>query len=379
MELNTEELQKDVREYIISYIKWGPICSSWSAVAKKRHSSSKRFRLPLVVFFNAYKENSTRFFSLSTQNIYRNLNFPELRGCHICGSSHGWLVTVDINLQICLFDPFSQSQIKLPSLPLSDDDRHDLSLRYVNSDLQSTETSEEELRDRLVIKAILTADPRKSSDYMVVSSYGQWEIGIWRSGDASWSPLDGRYSQAAADFILHKEKLYVLINSGHLLSFDLVGPYPKFITIYDFMDLLRYPKYLVDVKGELLIVERDVPYGDDHSQMTTSFRISKFEPETGQIRKLNSIGDNILFLGMSYSMALESDEPSGYEKDNIYFTDDNYPGLQWNGFKDMGIFNIKDGTFKPFLPNDVYNPAKSPQIWLEAHKWLPNPGDDNCS
>ncbi|XVF33453.1 hypothetical protein REPUB_Repub17cG0169900 [Reevesia pubescens] len=63
------------------------------------------------------KENSDKrcFYNIA-EEIFVDLEFPEIRGRRCWGSPFGWLVTCGLDLEIQLFNPLSRTSLPLPSL-----------------------------------------------------------------------------------------------------------------------------------------------------------------------------------------------------------------------------------------------------------------------
>ncbi|KAJ8629522.1 hypothetical protein MRB53_022845 [Persea americana] len=91
------------------------VCKSWRATLK--NSSSRLRELPWLLMLPKDKEedpDAFEFFSLSKQKIF-SIRLPEVRGKRCCGSfQNGWLMAVDIDLNISLFHPWSKKTLQLP-------------------------------------------------------------------------------------------------------------------------------------------------------------------------------------------------------------------------------------------------------------------------
>ncbi|XP_077214928.1 uncharacterized protein LOC143849679 isoform X2 [Tasmannia lanceolata] len=78
------------------------------------HWSISQRQLPLFMLPDKDCSESCKFFNLSDNKLY-NIQIPEFHGKWCCGSSKGWLLTVDNNSNIQLLNPLSRTQIQLPS------------------------------------------------------------------------------------------------------------------------------------------------------------------------------------------------------------------------------------------------------------------------
>jgi len=121
--------------------------------------------------------------------------------------------------------------------------------------------------------------------------------------------------------------------------------------------------YLVEsLEGDLWLVRKFIGFLDDDiddediilpSSGTKRFEVYKLELDLKsgkliQMLRLDSLGDNVLFLGDSDYVSMSASYFSNYlQKDSIYYTDDFYeddPISYPTGPFDMKIFNVKDGS-----------------------------------
>ncbi|KAJ0982608.1 hypothetical protein J5N97_010863 [Dioscorea zingiberensis] len=364
-----ENVLEKIRRYLPlgDYIRLGPICSSWSARARKRHYSL-RHGLPYLVMQNP--ENiEMRFFNLSRQ-VIGLASYPEVHGRYCCGSSQGWLVTIDFNLEMHLFDPYSSSEIKLPPLP-SPQEQHIEEVEQKNRERAqySGLTEAQVRRDCSVYKVILSTDPRTSSDYIVVAIF-EWfkRLALWKPGASTWVTVNSYYPYCRmVDMLWHKGVLYVITDMHLLFTLD-VGPFPKLILINSYLNVIgnvfRELRYLVELEGELHLIFKEV--WSQHNK-TYSFTVFKFNSKNKELTGLKSIGDYALFLGGNHSIAVPSNDEC--QSDSIYFTDDCTESLHLCRKADLGIFNMKDETVQVFLSSEVYTPEPFPPLWLEARPY----------
>ncbi|KAJ8629401.1 hypothetical protein MRB53_022724 [Persea americana] len=98
------------------YIRMQSVCKSWHSILKTRMVQRE---LPWLMMLPTKEEeerdpDSRIFFSLSKQKIH-TIPLPDMRGKRCCGSfKNGWLMNVDLKLDICLFHPWLQKRINLP-------------------------------------------------------------------------------------------------------------------------------------------------------------------------------------------------------------------------------------------------------------------------
>ncbi|KAJ4980333.1 hypothetical protein NE237_031170 [Protea cynaroides] len=132
------ELPKDlivlITERLSAYadhVRFSSVCFSWnSALARSdeliNHSPSLQHQyFPLLVLPNRLKDTEDKnrcswgLLSLTENGkIYKLHGLPkEFRSMHCPGSSHGWLVIVDVATpSINIFNPFTRAQLPLPPM-----------------------------------------------------------------------------------------------------------------------------------------------------------------------------------------------------------------------------------------------------------------------
>ncbi|KAJ0966578.1 hypothetical protein J5N97_023495 [Dioscorea zingiberensis] len=384
---NCPELRKDVLQELMEslplrdYIRFGAISPSWPAVAKKKldHPQNQIQKVPLLVFKEDMDKDTTCFFNVFNKKLYHT-EVQELRGRSFYGSSYGWLITVDINVDMYLLNPLSRAQIKLPKL-------HTTFLKRMHLDLEYA-------RYQLIRKVVLTADPGKTSDYLVIASFGDgFSLGYWRPGDLNWTVKTNK-SLPIIDVIWYKESIYIvsskvnavesrpgvitglnyLIGSIYIVDFNLnveeVVPFR--------MNRRRgrsFKQYLVDVNGDLFIVTRmlarsiTTPFTPKR-KITIGFEVFKIEYQSGlqmQIVPCESIGEHVFFLGCNDSIVVSTAEMDEQEGDLIYFTDDGSESTSsYCRFEDMGVYNMKVRR-RFYLPDTVDELLEFPPVFVEAN------------
>ncbi|KAM3238220.1 hypothetical protein P3L10_013250 [Capsicum annuum] len=81
---------------------------------------------------------------------------------------------------------------------------------------------------------------------------------------------------------------------------------------------------------------------------TTSYRYTE----------LKDLGNRVLFIGHSATLAMEEDQVLERKGNRIYFTDDcadTYYNLKQGGGKYMGVYNLLDGTIVPHYTGQSYH------------------------
>ncbi|KAJ8642607.1 hypothetical protein MRB53_004355 [Persea americana] len=413
-ELHIELLGLIVRQLDpVQFYRFCATCKSWRAAAMfKCYPLSHRVPW-LVLSKHDDKTHAHSFFSLSHQTDYW-LELPELRRKRCCGSSYGWLITIEYEtFDLHLLNPFSRRQIKLPS-PKTFPRPYDKELPY--------------LKVHYIQKAILSKDPSSTDDYTVLVIFsGMCRLAFFRPRkEGKWIVMDYR-PVLFQNVIYYREQFYAIDMLGALVLVGL-DPQPKLtkITPYLKRHASTCKRYLVEWSGELLHVRRpmafdDEPYDDssdrDNDDWNWDGPIKGYKDkflfpdadkdkdednddifEEGDIpedlklfyktgifkvyklvhlsnceyrwKKMESLDDCVLFLGDNAPLSLPVANFSEFKGNRIYFTDDYWEAFNLHheqGCHDLGIFNLEDKTIESFYPNDYHSP-KLPPIWI-----APNP------
>ncbi|KAH0671927.1 hypothetical protein KY284_023014 [Solanum tuberosum] len=129
--------------------------------------------------------------------------------------------------------------------------------------------------------------------------------------------------------------------------------------------------YIVYSMGELLVIHRDGTISDEGQDSdqygAKTFHVYKINDYNYE--EIKDLGDRALFVGKSATLAMaieEDDQGSGYKRNHIYFTDDcvdSYFNLEQGGGKDMGVYNMVDGTIVPHYTGQSYHKV-TPPLWV---------------
>ncbi|CAB4286374.1 unnamed protein product [Prunus armeniaca] len=286
----------------IDHVRFAAVCKQWRSMSKLYNQATQRWRnkqlAPMLLIPNQDDDHRRVVYSISEGRVYSNirLQVPFSRRC--CGSSHGWLATVDTTEQGCpvvvLRNPFTKAKpiFLLPWISLSQ------------------------------------------------TLCGRWPmLAFIKAGQNTWtypSP-NGNFG----DVIFYKSKVYALEAMGDIESLDVFSsdsnpsqpPQLKPRTPFRPFEPYCFHAYLVEsIKGDLLHILRfyaliDGRFNYGAGRRTTHFMIYKWvfdnedEGSIGHNVEVKSIGDEALDDYISNYPSLEGDEPY-----------------------DMGIFNLEDGT-----------------------------------
>lgn len=145
--------------------------------------------------------------------------------------------------------------------------------------------------------------------------------------------------------------------------------------------------YLVESDEKLLVVSRNgvrIDAQKDFTYGTYLFQVFEVDLETNTSVEIKDLGSRALFVGDNSSFSMEALNDSVLKPNCIYFTDDcvcsylditeraHEIGVTWYRFhptkvgKDMGVYNLLDGTITPFIePGFRHFDPTSPHMWVE--------------
>ncbi|KAK2988915.1 hypothetical protein RJ640_026183 [Escallonia rubra] len=271
-------------------------------------------------------------------------------------SSLGWLLTLG-ELKANLLHPLSRLQIQLPDLnTFQDYDKHEnYLLDYVH-------------------RMVLSASPAARRDYLVMVTHGfAASLGFWRPGDASWTAVD-RWEWYIYDISYYEDKLYAVDVHGSIIVCEVNGPNPTQINLVSsppdgLLPLRNEQLYLLGwLNNTLLVVSRKgVQLTDAGNYGTTTFQVFQLDLRDKKWSEINNLGNRALFLGFNSSFSMEASDTNRCKANCIYFTDDcvdSYRSFPGGGGRDMGVFNLLDGSIEPHFDGRSLS-LVTPPTWIE--------------
>ncbi|GFP89456.1 probable F-box protein at1g44080 [Phtheirospermum japonicum] len=317
------------------YIRFASVCVPWRAAAldfrNRNHHNKVRCtsttQIPLLmlgapgsdVFYNDGDGGVAEFYSVTRRKILNNFHLPSPYKTHlrIIGSAFGWLVNVDKNVVVTLFNPFlssSDSIIRLPPVPC------------FNS---------EQFNDfRHIVKATLSKDPALFPDeYVVLMIYGNvgdlaflkpgGGNGRWRKkGFEVGGYCDVIYSNSRGLF------LGVTKTTGEVFSIDVTG---EKVVIGRFTPSLKIRRageedkddlrYIVETPtGDVLQVYRFLSSDKAGAFRTLDIKVFKFDKTARCWCELKSLGDLALFVGVGSSVCVSASDFRGCQPGSVYYS-----------------------------------------------------------
>lgn len=132
--------------------------------------------------------------------------------------------------------------------------------------------------------------------------------------------------------------------------------------------------FVIDRKVDALIeLDEGAPCRTDHFDIyKITLDLNEREPE-GNLMRVKSLGDRVLFLGRNSPMIVVASEFPGFKRNHIYYAydiDRCYRIGSCRGY-DTGVFNVMDGSVGRLF-TDRFHYTYSPPLWIAA------PGDSSA-
>ncbi|KAG5530627.1 hypothetical protein RHGRI_025555 [Rhododendron griersonianum] len=416
---NWNEIPRDIWSLILEkvvtvitdHVPFCGVCRLWRSIGLEYRSNKFPVNVPglMIPGGPTTATRTRRFLAFPVGKDITQLDhhdLPVLCVPHesLCRGSHGgWLVIVEKNMTMYIYNPISGVRISLPpvaSLPKPEPGNTSMSKWYVE-------------------KAILSAIPLSSSsmDCFVLVFYECYEMAYCKVGDVVWTAIEGPKPWRYIDAIFYKEVFYIMDHYGGICIFDVNLPHPKVTELgISPPQLITYVQkwYLVEFGGELLQILRDIDISGDLVEsneedidegqqnnaneddandqeeeeefdefdydnnydtrirnfinQTTDFQVFKLDMSSGLEPKWIDVKDlegGAVFVGLNQSFALSKPNLVGYKGDRIYFTDDDIGShkLFIRSGNDIGVFNIADSVFEP-LYSAHSESTKPPAVWF---------------
>lgn len=238
---------------------------------------------------------------------------------------------------------------------------------------------------------VFCKNPPRSSDidYVIMTIHVSGKLALFRFRDNAWSIIDDMPSPYD-DLILYKGDFYAADGTGRTV---VVGESLRVTEIADAV-FGGDKKYLVELDGELLLVDRYLSIGsDDHpfyyhhiqenevyapsddnyvNDTTVQFKVYKLDWVGKNWVEVKSLGDSMLFLGDNCSFAAKACDFDGTTGSCIYFTDRFFQldREEDGAFKDhcIGVYNLENGTIGPLASSPGYS-----QLFWPPPAWVTLP------
>ncbi|WCJ44298.1 hypothetical protein M5689_024973 [Euphorbia peplus] len=331
----------------VDYLHTQAVCTSWkSSLPKRPHNISSHLPFLLLPYYQDHPGHRG-FYNISNDKTY-SLKLPKASEKRCCGSSHGWLIMVEDTPSVFLLNPLTRAKIELPSL--STFPTFPTDLVYLNSrNLNENYIMREKLhiRDTFIVKAVLSADPSTTKDFIVAVIYGFNEnLAYCKWNNTEWKIVDTprRYK----DILFREGKLHTVDQTGAISVFN--EELNSMIRVSDLPPVnprIGYRQWYIascNEEKELLVIARYRKVVPGYEYKTERFEVYRLG-EDGW-RKMESLGEKMmLFLGTNSSLCISVNNCEG---NCIYFSDD-YVRLgkdyAWEGH-DYGKFEMENGEIR---------------------------------
>ncbi|KAL5726596.1 hypothetical protein ACHQM5_009627 [Ranunculus cassubicifolius] len=325
---------------IEDFIRFGAVCRAWRSATLDKHQFPlfSKALFPWLMLAENVDEDYRAVFSPLENNIC-TIKLPEARGCQCWGSPFGWLVTHSLHqgLELHLLNPFSRSRIRLPS-------KVDFNVWNHKNPLQSMH--------KAMIISITEYDNAKKVMYLVFAIIGDTNnLVMARDGLDTWITIQNTKSIAIPniqDVIQFNGVFYTVDRYAWVDEFGKLDLVPvakrRACPPNTNQGHSNLQKYLVEFDHELHMTVRK--WSRD-TYKTISIQVYKFDRRGW--KKLETLGDNVVFVGRNTSFALKASEHPGCKPDCIYFTTD----------KEMGIFYMETGN-----SDYLFQGLSSPSVWI---------------
>ncbi|KAL5711024.1 hypothetical protein ACHQM5_021524 [Ranunculus cassubicifolius] len=369
---------------IIDYLNVSQVCKPWRSSALSPLNLAIPSQPPFLMLAESEGEENTSqclrgfvvYSSNNQGNKVYNLSLPEIHHMRCMGSTGNWLILINMELDIFMFNPFSKSKLHFPSQSTLPEQFNDEQYGSGGDDDDDKEMfyTQEEMRNFFIQKVFLSSSNSKDVVAMAIFS-GRRGLAIARPGDLSWTPVEIEINtfpnpvNAVEDAIFFKGQFYSVNRRGNVAACDISSNPPKAIKIVgDFKDLCAVGKYyLVEWLGNLLLVARYFTSYETHPFYETNrFEVYIFDFNNNEWEEVESLGEHSLFLGFNTSVSLLISEYSPFQRNCVYFTDNNsiaFFGDDMEGGHDMGVFDLNDKTIKPHY-DELSTSFHSPPLWI---------------
>ncbi|XP_042460952.1 putative F-box protein At4g22660 [Zingiber officinale] len=355
------------------FLRSAAVCVSWSAAVRDLSTRGSYFKFRGQSPWLVLKDNprgdpsAITFYALDERREYTiPVPDPPITDRLLIGSAHGWIITIDVRLQVQLLNPITGAQIDLPRV-LPSEDTHPIRNtagcligfmmpKTVSKEKVETYRYSDWYMEQHHFKAILSADPSLGDDYTVaLLQYRPGRIYFIRSGDEKWFEL--RNSILVENMVFHKGKLYMsTLSEVYVCDLDEEaqiehGEMPRFRVVdralhpYDLHYLFETPrgdllsiwresnenlsKTAMSVKVHRVIDDAERP----SKRLEKTMDLGEFVISSGDNRVVvdyeslsirlepKDLGDLIIFLGDGNVLCLSACEFPHLTPNSIYFTD----------------------------------------------------------
>ncbi|KAE9595445.1 putative F-box domain-containing protein [Lupinus albus] len=372
---------------LIDCLSISKVCRSWNIVLGEEFPCWQRHGFPWLLVSGQQNKEVRTCISIFENRVWE-LELPEAQGKYCWGSFRDWLIMVkdldSFHLEVNLLNLFSRSQIGLPSIW------------------------------NFYHKMVLSGLP-SDNNFVCMLLHSQYrELAFWIPGAQSWykHKLAGEPFQ---DAVFFNGSFYLLGDGFNVWQIDVKNIYssisddendfgtlskleiqfhevksPEILQLREGMIIQNHDdyqilRYLVESCGEILLICRYFSAKQDVLLETQKFEVYSFDCCESSWKKVEILGDQMIFLGKCCSTSFSAKEIGVGIRNSIYFSNDQ-PSPWWNewdsdhlkgisarlGFnktegRDWGIFKLNNEDQEQFrFHGDIDNWTYT---WFTAPSW----------
>ncbi|KAK3228068.1 hypothetical protein Dsin_007930 [Dipteronia sinensis] len=282
-------------------------------------------------------------------------------------SSKGFLISIEQDLSVNLFNPFSCQRIKLPNLE---------KIEYYCPHFETYEDIDKPIYARtLTFKCVLSSSPSLASDYIMMAIHGGGgKLSYIRAGDETWTPIDTWRDIRYEDVTYYKGQFYAVNCLGMVMALNIRRDDQR--EVEQVAELPRLSEeftcqfYIVESAGSLLVVKRSIRElmdneDENSTYKTVGFKVFNVDLRANRCTEIKYLGYRVLFLGYNSSFSCAS-HLCDCKPNSIYFADDYCEFEEKDGGvgKDMGIYSLEDQSITFHCNVDSIHPD-TPSMWVE--------------
>ncbi|KAL6321230.1 hypothetical protein AAG906_016264 [Vitis piasezkii] len=385
-------------------IRFSAVCTEWRSVAVANLKSRSLHQRGVPFLMSRTKDNIGNLHSVTQKKMYK-FRFPMPDNMKCCGSSLGWLIMLDVTMDVILFNPFSGNTITFPPIRrLVFEKRYALEYDYIHG-LSALKRYEYEIRIREEYGEEELDPSVCPDDYVLMVIYGVEErLAFIKSGDEDWTYVDNKTSgfdylfktsprvkgfRYFEDILYWKSQFYAVDRLGKLLSCEINTNFTDLR-----VKIVDVPKggFGIDATSSSTFFQQVVESFQNNSTIWSAFLVESIEGDllwvpkfrfkfltmkfyvyqladnggnVGWVKK-KDLGDAALFLGDNHSISVRASDFTGCEPNSIYFADKEdetvwcYPGYPF----DMGVYNLKHKSIARDYQLNPSQRSMPPPIWI---------------
>ncbi|KAL3640847.1 hypothetical protein CASFOL_015815 [Castilleja foliolosa] len=309
----------------------------------------KRHAVPLLLTSHGKKLEKQSLYSL-TENRYKTISHPVLKGKRILGSDYGWLVLKDMTpYNLCIWNPESNEKIQLPHLHKAYDYNTcvlskpptDPDCLVVFQDICFTKYAVCRISDDEFVKVT-------DQSLVAVSSFGDDVYGIIQD--------DAYYKLVTIHLVGKTVELKPLLINGepHLEVPELRRRWVRWINNY----LIQ----LSGGSGEFFLVIKLISKVSTHVDCNLEFRVFRLDVNelVCDCVEVENLDGYTIFLGSTGDAFCCTSDGTGIKPNSIYYTE--ICG------RVVYVYDMDDRTSTPLLPCPIAGRHMSVNYWVD----LPN-------